>query len=80
MAPIKNADGYKNLPSKDDIASRWMEYFQKLLNRPSTASVDALQSFELPVEEALGSEQTMAELSSTQKDETIAVPITRKSA
>ena len=53
MPPIKNTDVLKLSHPKPTV-NRWKEYFKDLLNRQSTSSVDALQSFVLPIQEEQG--------------------------
>ncbi|KAI0212570.1 hypothetical protein LSAT2_002517, partial [Lamellibrachia satsuma] len=63
IAPVRNAEGSQVFTEKPEIVSRWREYFSELLNRPTTATEEALAMIEQhPTQEDIANPPTLEEI------------------
>lgn len=63
IAPVRNAEGSQVFTEKPEIVSRWREYFSELLNRPTTATEEALATIEQhPTQEDIANPPTLEEI------------------
>ena len=60
IAPVRDAEGPQVFTEKPEIVSRWREYFSELLNRPTTATEEALATIEQhPTQEDIANPPTL---------------------
>ena len=63
IAPVRDAEGSQVFTEKPEIVSRWREYFSELLNRPTTATEEALATIEQhPTQEDIANPPTLEEI------------------
>ena len=63
IAPVRDAEGSQVFTEKPEIVSRWREYFSELLNRPTTATEEALATIEQhPTQEDIANPPSLEEI------------------